>query len=173
MPALWTNEDTIAQSTARAPSRGLARIIHVSRHEKATDFQKSLLIRSIEASVEHLPPARRDPGPGREAGLAGSSVAANLLYTPAKLVMALFGLPADALTFVCTGGNMRAAYVIWVPTVTGTYFLTPAPLEGVEPIEFVGSRYPASVASAIDWETRPTEVSDTSGEDFDCTGVCP
>jgi len=90
---------------------------------------------------------------GREAALGGASVAANLLYTPAKLVMALLGLPAGALTFVCTGGNARAAYAIWVPTIGGTYFITPARLEGVEPIKFIGSHYPASMAAVIDEET--------------------
>jgi len=99
---------------------------------------------------------------GREAALAGASVAGNLLYTPAKLVMALLGLPAGALTFVCTGGNYRAAYAIWVPTVTGTYFLTPARLDGVEPIEFVGSHYPATVAYAVEEET-------TGAHDGRCT----
>ena len=95
-------------------------------------------------------PARADArDAGREAALAGASVAANLLYTPAKLVMALAGLPAGALTFVCTGLNERAAYAIWVPTIGGTYFITPARLDGIKPIHFIGSRYPKTMAPAI------------------------
>ena len=88
-------------------------------------------------------PARaEDRTPGRELGLAGLSVAANLLYTPPKLLTALIGLPVGALTGVCTGLDVRSMYAVWVPTVTGTYFLTPAHLERTRPIEFFGSHYP-------------------------------
>jgi len=86
---------------------------------------------------------------GREAALAGASVAANILYTPAKLLLALGGLPAGALTFVCTGGNARAAYAIWVPTVGGTYFLTPSRLDGIKPIHFIGRHYPSNLSPAV------------------------
>jgi hypothetical protein len=87
----------------------------------------------------------QDREPGREFGLAGASVAANLLYTPPKLLTALIGLPVGALTGVCTGWNVRSMYAVWVPTVTGTYFLTPAHLEGKRPIEFFGSHYPTTL----------------------------
>src|SRR5436309_188052 len=79
-------------------------------------------------------PARaQDRDPGREFGLAGASAAANLLYTPPKLLTALIGLPLGAITGVCTGWNVRSMYAVWVPTVTGTYFVTPAHLEGTRP----------------------------------------
>ena len=91
-------------------------------------------------------PARaQDRTPGREFGLAGASVAANLLYTPPKLLTALIGLPLGALTGVFTGWNVRSMYAVWVPTVTGTYFVTPAHLEGTRPIEFFGSHYPTTL----------------------------
>ena len=91
-------------------------------------------------------PARaQDRDPGREIGLAGASVAANLLYTPPKLLTALIGLPLGALTGVFTGLNVRSMYAVWVPTVTGTYFVTPAHLEGTRPIEFFGSHYPTTL----------------------------
>jgi len=91
-------------------------------------------------------PARaEDRTPGRELGLAGLSVAANLLYTPPKLLTALIGLPVGALTGVCTGLDVRSMYAVWVPTVTGTYFLTPAHLERTRPIEFFGSHYPTTL----------------------------
>jgi len=91
-------------------------------------------------------PARaEDREPVREFGLAGASAAANLLYTPPKLVTALIGLPLGAITGVCTGLNVRSMYAVWVPTVTGTYFLTPAHLERKRPIEFFGSHYPTTL----------------------------
>ena len=91
------------------------------------------------------PVRAQDRDPGREFGLAGVSVAANLLYTPPKLLMALIGLPVGALTGVFTGLNVRSMYAVWVPTVTGTYFVTPAHLEGTRPIEFFGSHYPTTL----------------------------
>ena len=91
------------------------------------------------------PAGARDREPGREFGLSGAAVAANLLYTPPKLVTALIGLPLGASTLVFTGWNLRAAYAVWVPTVTGTYFLTPSHLEGDRPIEFFGSHYPSTL----------------------------
>ena len=75
---------------------------------------------------------------GREAALAGASVAANILYTPAKAVLALGGLLAGGVTFLATGMNARAAYAIWVPTVSGTYFITPARLDGRRSFELGG-----------------------------------
>ena len=91
-------------------------------------------------------PARaQDRDPGREFGLAGASAAANLLYTPPKLLTALIGLPLGAITGVCTGWNVRSMYAVWVPTVTGTYFVTPAHLEGTRSIEFFGSHYPTTL----------------------------
>jgi len=86
---------------------------------------------------------------GREAALAGASVAANILYTPAKAVLALGGLLAGGITFVATGLNERAAYAIWVPTIGGTYFITPARLDGIKPIHFIGSHYPKTMVSKI------------------------
>ena len=63
-------------------------------------------------------PARaEDRNPGREFGLAGASVGANLLYTPPKLLTALIGLPVGALTGVFTGLDLRSMYAVWVPTV--------------------------------------------------------
>ena len=91
-------------------------------------------------------PARaEDRNPSREFGLAGASVGANLLYTPPKLLTALIGLPVGALTGVFTGLDLRSMYAVWVPTVTGTYFVTPAHLEGTRPIEFFGSHYPTTL----------------------------
>ena len=99
----------------------------------------------LMACLAASPAGARDREPGREFGLAGASIAANLLYTPPKLLTALFGIPAGALTAVCTGWNLRAMYAVWVPTVTGTYFLTPSHLQGERPIEFFGSHYPSTL----------------------------
>ena len=102
----------------------------------------------LMAVLAGWPVRAEDREPVREFGLAGASAAANLLYTPPKLVTALIGLPLGAITGVCTGLNVRSMYAVWVPTVTGTYFLTPAHLEGTRPIEFFGSHYPTTLGCA-------------------------
>jgi hypothetical protein len=79
--------------------------------------------------------------PGEEFGLALASAASNLLYIPAKVVVAAVSLPVGALTGVLTGGDMRAAYAIWVPAASGTYLLRPANIDGTEPIDFFGRDY--------------------------------
>ena len=76
-----------------------------------------------------------------EAGLALGAAAANLIYLPAKTFVALGGLGLGAFTGLLTGGNVRAAYALWVPTTGGTFLLTPAHFDGTRSIEFFGSDY--------------------------------
>ncbi len=78
---------------------------------------------------------------GEEAGRAIASAALNIVYLPAKAVMAIFGLAAGSVVGLATGGDVRAAYAIWVPTTSGTWFFTPEQVEGSKPIEFFGSDY--------------------------------
>jgi hypothetical protein len=78
---------------------------------------------------------------GREFGLAVGAASLNLVYVPAKLVTAGLGLAVGGLVGVLTGGSSRAAYAVWVPTATGTFLVTPAHMEGEEPIRFIGCDY--------------------------------
>jgi len=75
------------------------------------------------------------------AGLALGAAAANLIYLPVKTVVAVGGLGLGALTGLLTGGDVRAAYALWVPTTGGTFLLTPAHFDGTRSIEFFGSDY--------------------------------
>ena len=62
-------------------------------------------------------------------------------------------LALGSLTGALTGGDVRAAYALWVPAASGTYLLTPAHLEGTVPIEFFGSDYadqPSTAATAVE-----------------------
>jgi hypothetical protein len=97
-------------------------------------------------------PARAVSG-GEEAGLAVGAAALNLIYLPAKIVVAVGGFILGAATGFATGGDTRAAYGIWVPTLSGTYFLRPAHMEGTAPIEFLGTDYadrPSSIPASAD-----------------------
>ena len=76
-----------------------------------------------------------------EAGFALAAAAANLVYVPAKVLVAVGGLGLGGLVGFLTGGDMRAAYALWVPAAGGTFMLRPSHVEGTRPIEFFGSDY--------------------------------
>jgi hypothetical protein len=84
-----------------------------------------------------------------EVGLSFAAAASNLVYFPAKLTVAAFGLVAGGINGFLTGGDTRAAYAVWVPTATGTFLLTPRNFDGTEPIQFFGT----------DWADRPSTAS--------------
>ena len=55
--------------------------------------------------------------------------------------MAVVGLAAGSVAGIATGGDERAAYGLWVPMASGTWFVTPDQIEGTRPIDFFGSDY--------------------------------
>jgi len=80
--------------------------------------------------------------PGHEAALAVAASATNLLYFPAKVGVATAGLLGGAVVGLFTGGDVRAAYAVWVPTAGGDYLVRPAHLDGARPLSFFGGTYP-------------------------------
>ena len=94
---------------------------------------------------------------GQEAGWSLGSAGANLGYFPAKLVVACVGALGGSLAGFLTGGSTRAAYAIWVPTMGGTWLLTPASLDGSERIAFFGSDY-ADTASASSEDPESSRI---------------
>jgi hypothetical protein len=100
-----------------------------------------IVVTLVAALVLGRPVAGRTASPGVEFGMAIGAAGANLLYTPAKVAVAAVGLLVGSVTGILTGGDVRAAYAIWVPAASGTYLLRPANLDGTEPIAFFGSDY--------------------------------
>jgi hypothetical protein len=76
-----------------------------------------------------------------EAGRAAASIGVNIFYVPAKALTALVGFVIGGFVGVATGGDERASYAILVPTMSGTWFVTPDQVDGSKPIEFFGSDY--------------------------------
>lgn len=103
---------------------------------------RRILVGLMLSTLLALPsvPAHADTA-GAEAGYALLAGLANLGYGPVKVIMAAGGLVAGAAVSVLAGGNERAAYALWVPTASGTYFLTPDNISGRVPIEFIGTDY--------------------------------
>lgn len=66
------------------------------------------------------------------------TVFANALYVPAKVVFAGGGAVVSGVSYLVTGGNGRVSREIWDTSVGGNYLLTPAMINGEQPIEFAG-----------------------------------
>ena len=104
-------------------------------------MRKALVTLLLLCFVAGRPASSRAQDPGTEIGLAFGATVGNLVYFPLKLAFACGGLVVGTMAGVLTGGDVRAAYAFWVPTASGTYFLTPSRLDGTEPLEFLGSDY--------------------------------
>lgn len=73
-----------------------------------------------------------------DAGWGVLTIATNVFYMPAKFAYATIGGVTGGFAFALTGGDMQTAEAIWVPTMSGTYVVTPRMLQGQEPIYFAG-----------------------------------
>ena len=71
-----------------------------------------------------------------DAGMGTATVAANVVYVPAKLGYALLGGLTGGFAYVLTGANYTAAERVWIPSLGGHYVLNTNHLRGTEPIRF-------------------------------------
>jgi hypothetical protein len=71
-------------------------------------------------------------------GLQIASGALSILYTPVKVVYAAVGGLFGGFVYLLTAGNEPAAQSVWDSSLKGTYWLTPAHLQGNEPVRFKG-----------------------------------
>ena len=63
---------------------------------------------------------------------------ASCFYLPAKAFYAVFGAATAGLAYGFTLGDDELANQIWVASVEGSYIVTPAMIEGKEPVRFKG-----------------------------------
>lgn len=92
-------------------------------------------------------------GTASGAGLGAASAVATILYFPFKGAFALGGGIVGGLAYLFSGLNEQTAKSIWVPSIYGTYVITPEHLTGERPIRFIG------VAADGDGATMPTEAT--------------
>lgn len=81
-------------------------------------------------------PALAQAGYTEDAGMGTATVAANLLYVPAKLVYATLGGLTGGFAYVLTGANYEVAERVWTPSLGGNYVVTPEHLRGSQPLYF-------------------------------------
>ena len=61
-----------------------------------------------------------------------------LVYFPLKLAFAIGGGVVGGLAYGFSGGSEQTAKNIWIPSMYGTYIITPEHLKGDKPIRFLG-----------------------------------
>ncbi|MFO0701781.1 MAG: hypothetical protein U0236_21380 [Nitrospira sp.] len=77
-------------------------------------------------------------GTASGAGMGAASAAATILYFPFKAAFAIGGGIVGGLAYVFSGFSEPTAKNIWVPSVYGTYVITPEHLSGDRPVRFLG-----------------------------------
>ena len=88
-------------------------------------------------------------GTASGAGMQAASAVATILYFPLKAAFAIGGGIVGGLAYAFSGGSEQTAKNIWVPSMYGTYVITPEHLTGDRPVRFLGV--------AADSEGTPTD----------------
>ena len=71
-------------------------------------------------------------------GIQAGSALATIIYFPLKLAFAIGGGVVGGLAYGFSGGSEQTAKNIWIPSIYGTYIITPEHLKGDKPIRFLG-----------------------------------
>lgn len=77
-------------------------------------------------------------GTASGAGMQAVSAVATILYFPLKAAFALGGGIVGGLAYAFSGGSETTAKSIWIPSMYGTYVITPEHLSGDKPVRFLG-----------------------------------
>jgi hypothetical protein len=77
-------------------------------------------------------------GTASGAGMGAASAVFTILYFPFKGAFALGGGIVGGLAYVFSGGSEQTAKNIWIPSMYGTYVITPEHLAGERPVRFLG-----------------------------------
>ncbi|MEW6324277.1 MAG: hypothetical protein AB1515_02710 [Nitrospirota bacterium] len=98
-----------------------------------------------------LAPGTARAGYLSEAGLGTASALLTFVYGPIKISYAAVGGVIGGLGYLLSAGSVDVAKKIWVPSLGGTYVITPQMLQGEEPIRIFGSST-AETAETVDLE---------------------
>lgn len=103
-----------------------------------------IMAAGLYAMAGLVPPVAQAQG-GQDAGAAGTardtawqaaSFLATIPYGAAKLGVAAAGGIIGGLGYVLSGGDLESSQAVWNSFADGTYVLSPAHLEGEEPVVF-------------------------------------
>jgi hypothetical protein len=96
----------------------------------------SMIVTPVWSQVSSAPDTQQGTASG--AGIGAASAAATILYFPFKAAFAIGGGIVGGLAYVFSGFSEPTAKSIWVPSVYGTYLITPDHLSGDRPVRFLG-----------------------------------
>ncbi|MGQ0667594.1 MAG: hypothetical protein ACT4O4_11215 [Nitrospiraceae bacterium] len=77
-------------------------------------------------------------GTASGAGMGAASAASTIVYFPFKAAFAIGGGIVGGLAYAFSGGSEQTAKNIWIPSMYGTYLITPEHLTGDRPVRFLG-----------------------------------
>lgn len=77
-------------------------------------------------------------GTASGAGMQVASALSTIVYFPFKAAFAIGGGIVGGLAYAFSGGSEQTAKNIWVPSMYGTYVITPDHLSGDRPVRFLG-----------------------------------
>ena len=77
-------------------------------------------------------------GTASGAGMQAASAVATILYFPLKAAFAIGGGIVGGLAYAFSGGSEQTAKSIWIPSMYGTYVITPEHLTGDRAVRFLG-----------------------------------
>ena len=87
-------------------------------------------------------------GTASGSGMGAASAAATVLYFPFKAAFAIGGGLVGGLAYVFSGFSEQTAKNIWIPSMYGTYVITPEHLSGDRPVRFLGVAAESEAAPA-------------------------
>lgn len=97
-------------------------------------------------------------------GVGVGAIFTNLFYMPTKFVYATLGGITGGFAYVLTGLRLDIAKGIWVPSMGGTYVVTPSMLRGEDLIYFSGTTQPKRATR--DEEDLPSSKRDADGKSY-------
>lgn len=91
-------------------------------------------------------------GTANGAGMGAAAAVSTILYFPFKAAFAIGGGLVGGLAYLFSGFSEPTAKSVWVPSMYGTYVITPEHLNGDVPVRFLGvaaeSEAPPTVPAA-------------------------
>ncbi len=94
-------------------------------------------------------------GTASGAGMQAASAVATILYFPLKAAFAIGGGIVGGLAYAFSGGSEQTAKSIWIPSMYGTYIITPEHLSGDRAVRFLG----VAAEDSAPIEEYPVEVA--------------
>ena len=91
-----------------------------------------------DSSAPASPSGDASTGTPSGVGMQAASAVATILYFPFKAAFAIGGGIVGGLAYAFSGGSDQTAKNIWIPSIYGTYIITPDHLKGDKPVRFLG-----------------------------------